>query len=62
MEIKFNGVQSFLDLARYMVKQEQRIKELEKENYELDKELLRLRSQLLMPDPNDGITRMEVTE
>lgn len=46
MEFKIEGFTNFMDLARYMVKQENEIQDLKQENYELSKEKLRLENKI----------------
>lgn len=46
MKIELDSINSLMDLARYMVKQENQIRDLKQENYELSKEKLRLEQQI----------------
>ena len=60
MEVKFN---SFMDLARYMVKQENKIRDLKQENYELGLEKLRLEQKIKnLEDARYTLVDAEVTE
>ena len=46
MKLELDNMHSLMDLARYMVKQENQIRDLKQENYELSREKLRLEQQI----------------
>ena len=63
MKLELDNMHSLMDLARYMVKQENRIKELERENYVLSKEKLKLEQYVERLKDYDGYPAVkEVTE